>query len=166
MSAPTDRIAIIGAGESALVGDLVAAGYCNVHAVDISDVALDRLRLALGEQASAVSFVPADARSISFAQPVDVWHDRATLHFLTAEADRVAYANRAAAAVRPGGHVILAEFAPDGPPECSDLPVHRDDSSSVAALFVDFTLVESFERTHRTPWAAEQRFLHSVLQRR
>lgn len=166
MSAPTDRVAIIGAGESALVGALVAAGSCDVHAVDISDTALDRLRRSVGERAAAVSFVRADARSISFEQPVEVWHDRAMLHFLTADADRAAYARSAAAAVRPGGHLILAEFAPDGPPQCSGLPVHRDDASSLAALFGDFALVESFERTHRTPWGAEQRFLHALLERR
>ena len=166
VSAPTDRVAIIGAGESPLVGTLAAAGYRDVLAVDISDTALDRLRLALGDHAAAVTFLPADARSISFERSVGVWHDRATLHFLTADADRAAYARRASAAVRRGGHLILAEFAPDGPPQCSGLPVHRDDPASLAALFTDFTLVESFERTHHTPWAAEQRFSHSVLQRR
>ncbi|CAN5850857.1 class I SAM-dependent methyltransferase [soil metagenome] len=166
VSARTERIAVIGAGASPLVGTLVDVGYGDVHAVDISDMALDRLRAALGRGAAAVTFVRADARALTFRRPVDVWHDRATLHFLTDHDDRLAYAASAAVAVRPGGHLVLAGFAPDGPTHCSGLPVHRGDAPSLATLFAEFTLRESFERTHRTPRGAAQRFLHAVLERR
>jgi SAM-dependent methyltransferase len=167
VSTPADRVAIIGAGTSALLMDLVDAGYRTLYAVDISDVALDQLRSALGERAETTTFVHADVRSVSFVRPVDVWHDRATLHFLTERADQAAYARQAAAAIRPGGHLVLAVFAPDGPRRCSGLPVERHDESSLAALFHDgFTLVEAFERVHLTPGGTEQRFPPALFARR
>ncbi|MBZ4171019.1 hypothetical protein JYG45_24285, partial [Escherichia fergusonii] len=74
----------------------------------------------------------------------DVWHDRAAFHFLTAPEERAAYVERLRAALRPGGHVIIATFAPDGPEKCSGLPVQRHDSASRAAeLGPDFALIET-----------------------
>lgn len=167
MSVPTDVVAIIGAGDSALVRDLVGAGYQHLVAVDLSHAALGRLRTALAGAAATVTFVHADVRLVSLPRAVDVWHDRATLHFLTDPDDRAEYAARAAATVRPGGHLVLAEFAPGGPQHCSGLPVGRDDPSSLAALFDDgFTLLESFQRVHVTPSGADQLFLHALLRRR
>lgn len=167
MSAPSDRVAIIGAGQSALFRDLAAAGYRELYAVDISHVALGRLRASLGAAAEAVTFVEADARTIDFERPIDVWHDRATLHFLTNDADRAAYARCASTAVRPGGHVVLAVFAAGAPDHCSGLPVERHSPSSLVGLFGDsFTFVEVFKRVHVTPSGADQPFLHALLQRR
>jgi len=166
VSVPTDLVAIIGAGQSALVAHLIDGGYRQLVAVDISGIALECLRASLAVT-DAVTFVQADVRSVTFERSVDVWHDRATLHFLTDPADRIAYARRAAAAVRPGGYLVLAEFAPDGPSQCSGLRVERHDALSLAALFGDaFTVVDTFERGHITPSGAEQRFLHALLQRR
>jgi SAM-dependent methyltransferase len=166
VSAPADHVAIIGAGTSALVGDLVAAGYRHVYAVDISDVALGQLRASIGDGGGAITYIRADMRTVTFDEPVDVWHDRAALHFLTERADQAAYGARAAAAVRPGGHAVLAVFSSVGPEQCSGLPVTRHSPSSLAELMGDsFTLLESFEQDHRTPSGANQRFVHALLER-
>jgi SAM-dependent methyltransferase len=166
VSTPSDPIAVVGAGHATLVVELVPAGYRDVHAVDVSPTALDGLRELLADRAHAVTFHVADVRDVTFDEPLAVWHDRATLHFLTAPADRAAYVRRAADAVRPGGHLVLATFGPGGPPRCSGLPVSRHDAASLAALFAPaFDLVESFEAVHRTPWGADQQFLHALLRR-
>lgn len=81
----------MGAGASALVLDLVQHGYRSIDAVDLSAAALAQLRSRLGEGASAVRFVCADVREVCFDGPIDLWHDRATFHFLTTAADRAAY---------------------------------------------------------------------------
>ena len=59
------------------------------------------------------------------AHAFDVWHDRAVFHFLTSTEDRNAYVAQVLHSVKPGGHVILATFADDGPLQCSGLPVMR-----------------------------------------
>jgi hypothetical protein len=47
--------------------------------------------------------------------------------------DHDAYVIRLKKAVRPGGHVIIATFAPDGPESCNGLPIVRYDPESLAS---------------------------------
>jgi SAM-dependent methyltransferase len=167
VSALSDRIAVVGAGASTLVGDLVRDGYQHIEAIDISGAALDQLREQLGNGASRVVMRACDVRYLTFAEPVDVWHDRAVFHFLTDVEDQVAYATRAAGAVRPSGHLLIATFALEGPEQCSGLPVQRHDAASLVAVFGEyFELVESFDDVHVTPSGADQPFVHATFLRR
>lgn len=161
---PTSRVAIIGAGVSALVPDLVRRGYHSLDAVDFAQAALDQLAGLLGEDAEKVRFVCADVREVGFDGPIDVWHDRATFHFLTTPVDQAAYLQRVRDAVRPGGHVVLATFSERGPTHCSGLPVARHSAATLTGLFGDsFELIDTFERDHTTPWGAPQAFTHALL---
>ncbi len=161
----------MGAGASPLVGDLLTAGY-EVIAVDIAQAALDALGATLSEPArrlaaARLTTVLADVRELRLGDAVDVWHDRAVFHFFVEPADRAAYAAAATHAVRLGGHLVMATFAPDGPTMCSGLPVMRHDAASLGETFGPaFVLVDSAEADHVTPSGAIQRFTHAVLQRR
>lgn len=167
VTAPSDPIAVVGAGSSTLVRELVADGYSAITAIDIAPTALDQLRTSLGASASAVHFLQGDVRSVQLAHPVMLWHDRALFHFLTDEADQNAYAANAAKSVSSGGYLVMAEFAPDGPTSCSGLEVVRHSSTALQSIFADgFGLVESFEQDHLTPSGGVQRFLHTVMIRR
>ena len=158
---------IVGAGSSTLVGELVASGYTAIMAIDIAQAALDQLRISLGNSAASVQMLRADARCVRLPHTVKLWHDRATFHFLTDAVDQKAYAATAALSVSPGGYLVLAEFAPDGPESCSGLTVARHSLASLQSLFGDtFELTESFEQDHITPSGAVQRFLHVVMVRR
>lgn len=167
-AATGDHIAVVGAGASTLVQELVTKGYTNIEAIDISSQALGRLREALGDAGSgAVTLRQADVRSVEFEELLDLWHDRATFHFLIDPDDRRRYAEQAAKAVRSGGHLVMATFGPEGPEMCSGLPVQRNSSAELATTFGPaFELVDAFERVHHTPSAASQQFLHAVLRRR
>ena len=166
VSVPADRVALIGVGASSLVLDLVAGGYGSIDAVDLSSAALDQLKLRLGAAANAVRFVAADAREVRFDAKVDLWHDRATLHFLHDPLDQAQYVARASEAVRFGGHLIVATFGADGPEQCSGLPVTRHTSESLNALFADgFDLVDSLDVAHTTPWGSTQAFTYAVFHR-
>jgi 2-polyprenyl-3-methyl-5-hydroxy-6-metoxy-1,4-benzoquinol methylase len=164
VTVPSDRVAIVGAGMSQLVVDLVRDGYQDIEAIDISQAALDGLEAIVGPGTVVCRCV--DVRTVEFAQPVSVWHDRAVFHFLTDSADQAAYAARAAAAVCPGGHLLVATFALDGPEQCSGLPVQRHDEASLTAVFgASFELIEASRHTHLTPWGAQQRFIHTTFRR-
>ena len=98
---------------------------------------------------------------------VDVWHDRATFHFLTDLADQQRYVELVNDSVAAHGHVVLATFGVDGPEQCSGLPVARHSAESLAALFGDhFELVESCLCDHATPWGVPQSFTHALLARK
>jgi SAM-dependent methyltransferase len=157
----------MGAGASALVMDLVQRGYRSIDAVDLSQAALDQLRRRLGSDADTIRCHCADVREVHFDGPVDVWHDRATFHFLTTPDDRAAYVQRVLEAVPSGGHVVLATFSEAGPEQCSGLPVARCSGTGLCELFGEsFELVDSFESEHTTPWGAPQAFTHVLLRRR
>jgi hypothetical protein len=99
-------------------------------------------------------------------QAYDLWHDRAAFHFLTEEHDRSAYVARLTKAVKPGGHAIIATFAPDGPERCSGLPIMRYNAKSLGlTLGGAFERLETRREEHVTPWGAEQRFQFSLFRR-
>jgi hypothetical protein len=129
----------VGGGASRLVDALLDRGFHHVTILDLSAGALEEA-----------------------PQSYDLWHDRAAFHFLTEAADRDAYAARLKKAVRSGGHIIIATFAPDGPERCSGLPVVRYDPDALArTLGLGFELVESRRHDHVTPEGNTQRFQFS-----
>lgn len=153
----------VGGGASTLTDDLVALGYHNLSVLDLSGEALAVARRRLGEKKSGlVQWIEADVTSAPLPErSFDVWHDRAVFHFLTDEADRCAYVDQVMRAVKPGGHVIVATFAPDGPSECSGLPVVQYDAGSLHSEFGPaFKLVEHDEEAHVTPAGRLQHFIY------
>jgi SAM-dependent methyltransferase len=166
VTVPSDRIALVGVGASSLVIDLVRSGYKSIDAVDLSPSALEQLEQRLGGDAGGVRFVTSDVRDLHFEGHVDLWHDRATLHFLNDPLDQASYAERASEAVRALGYLIVATFSADGPEQCSGLSVTRHTAASLSELFVEsFTLQESFDVRHTTPWGSTQAFTYAVFQR-
>lgn len=164
--AATASILDVGGGDSMLVDHLVARGYSNLTVLDLSGAALRRARERLGARAAAVTWLEADVLSADLPRAgVDVWHDRAVFHFLTRPEDRETYVSQVRRTLRPGGHVIIATFADDGPATCSGLPVERYSPESLSAEFgAGFHLRASSRDTHRTPSGAEQRFVYCWLQ--
>ena len=156
----------VGGGESRLVDALLARGVRCLGVLDISRDALLRAQARLGDRAADVAWIQADVTGMWSWKDVDVWHDRAVFHFLTERADRERYKDRLVEHVKPGGAVIIATFALDGPEKCSGLPVTRYSPETLAAeLGHAFTLVESRPHTHNTPWGATQRFQYSRFTR-
>jgi len=152
----------IGAGESTLVDDLLASGYQNITVLDVSQTALDVTKKRLGLLAERVHWIVADISQMQL-EPLayDVWHDRAVFHFLTSTEQRSVYVRNVATAVRPGGHVIVSTFGPEGPTKCSGLDVMRYDAESLHGEFGShFRLVESSKELHETPFGTTQQFLY------
>jgi 2-polyprenyl-3-methyl-5-hydroxy-6-metoxy-1,4-benzoquinol methylase len=152
----------VGSGASHLIDDLVSQGFSNITALDLSAAALASTKERLGQKASSVSFIVADITRIELPRHAfDVWHDRAVFHFLTEPEQRRAYVNTVVNAVKPGGHIIMATFAEDGPQKCSGLPVQRYAPHELHAEFGSpFELVHSERETHFTPFGTEQNFIY------
>ena len=165
-SAPDFSASIIdvGGGESSLVDDLLARGYKNVTVLDVSQTAIVVSKKRLGTASARVTWLVADISKAELApRAYDVWHDRAVFHFLTAVDERVAYVRQVAHAVKPGGHVIVSTFGPEGPTKCSGLDVVRYDAESLHNEFgVHFNLLDHSEELHRTPSGTVQQFLYCL----
>jgi SAM-dependent methyltransferase len=157
----------VGAGASVLVDDLLQAGYTDVTLLDVSETALEISRQRLGDAAAKVRWMSADVRDAPLPERAyHVWHDRAVFHFLTDQADREAYVAQVQRSVRPGGYVLIATFAKDGPPTCSGLPVVRYSAESLHSKFGnEFRIVTSAREEHHTPAGREQSFLYCLCRR-
>ena len=158
------RIIDVGGGASTLVDGLLEVGYTNVTVLDVSGAALASARTRLGERAAPVQWLEANVLNAAMPEAhFDLWHDRAVFHFLTDEADRAAYVAQVRHAVRPGGHVLVATFAEDGPTSCSGLPVVRYSATELHDAFgALFQLVTSVREQHVTPSGARQSFVYCL----
>lgn len=152
----------VGGGEATLIDDLLDRGYCDLSVLDVSATALRVARDRLGKRARAIDWLCGDVTSFPFARHrYDVWHDRAVFHFLTAASGRAAYVRQVARAVKPGGHVIVATFGPEGPTRCSGLAVMRYGADALRGEFgAGFRLVQHLTEIHQTPAGARQQFTY------
>lgn len=157
----------VGAGASTLVDDLLADGYRHISVLDLSEAALAASRARLGERAAGVDWLVGDITKVELPlHAYDVWHDRAVFHFLTARDEREAYINAVLRAVKPGGHVIVATFAEDGPEKCSGLPVMRYSAEGLHAEFgAPFTLLQQEREAHHTPFGTVQKFIYCLCRK-
>lgn len=158
----TAQIIDVGGGISTLVDDLLANGYQHISVLDISAVALHTTQQRLSARANEITWLEADVTQVQLPyQFYDIWHDRAVFHFLTDPEGRQRYVNTVREAVKPGGHVIVATFANDGPEKCSGLPVARYAPESLHHEFGEgFELVNSTNELHHTPFGTEQKFIY------
>lgn len=163
-AAPDGHAAVIdvGGGTSPLVDGLLAAGYDDLTVLDLAPSAVEQARARLGHAAAA--WLAADVCAAPLAAGrYDVWHDRAVFHFLTDDASRAAYLAQVRRAVRPGGVVLVATFAEDGPTRCSGLEVARYSAAALHGAFgADFTLLRHLREVHTTPWGAPQAFTYCL----
>ncbi len=160
--ARSSSIIDIGGGESTLVDDLLHRGYKNLTVLDVSRTAIEVTKKRLGAASEQVRWLLGDIVEIEL-EPLgyDLWHDRAVFHFLTTPERRLAYVRQVTRAVRPGGHVIVSTFGPEGPTKCSGLEAIRYDAKSLHGEFGGrFRLVESSKELHQTPLGTAQQFLY------
>lgn len=150
----------VGGGASTLVDDLLHRRYSAITVLDLSAAALIAAKTRLGLRSTAVQWIEADiANAMLPVHAYDVWHDRAVFHFLTSPQDRRAYIAAVLRAVKPGGHVIVATFAEDGPTQCSGLPVMRYSAMRLNCMvsLVKLSLCFSMRKKSTKPRSVQSR---------
>jgi len=162
----SSRILDVGGGTSLLVDALLDCGYSDLTVLDLSAAALATSRQRLAERSEAVRWIVADILADALPLPAfDLWHDRAVFHFLVEPADRQRYVSQLQRSLRPGGLLILATFAEDGPERCSGLPVQRHNVDSLRQALADgLELLDQQRVSHHTPGGVEQKFLYTAWQ--
>lgn len=163
-SVRTERIFDIGGGASTLVDTLLRDEYSNVTVLDLSAAALAAAKDRLGAQSNLVRWMEADVLTVELPEhSIDLWHDRAVFHFFTATNERERYIEQVRRSVRPGGHVLVATFAKDGPTRCSGLEVARYAPGALHQEFGrDFRLLSSAREIHVTPAGVTQAFTYCM----
>lgn len=163
---PETCVLDVGGGDSRLVDALASRGLDCLAVLDVSEAALHRAQERLGDLAGAFTWIESDVTAAWSLKPMDIWHDRAAFHFLATAEERARYRTHLLETVKPGGAVIIATFALDGPERCSGLPVARYSAETLASeLGTEFTLVEARRHEHQTPWGATQPFVYARFRR-
>jgi SAM-dependent methyltransferase len=160
--APDAPVIDVGGGASTLVDDLLARGYRDITVLDLSAAAIAQAQARLGEHADRVTWIVGDVTRVELPeQRYEFWHDRAVFHFLTEQEARDRYVSRVRHALKPGGHIVVATFGPDGPERCSGLPVARYSPEGIHEQFGNqFAKIGSDGELHHTPWGSEQEFVY------
>ena len=96
--------------------------------------------------------------------PVDLWIDRAVLHFFTLSKDQDNYFNLLRTKVKSKGFVLFAEYNLQGANSCAGLPVHRYSKEMlIEKLGPGFELIDSFEYTFIAPSGAEKPYIYTLF---
>lgn len=160
----------VGAGATTLVDELLSAGFYNIIVNDISSLALEKLKQRLGGEKDKARWVIDDLtrpRVLQSIGPVDLWHDRAVLHFFNEKEEQQAYFNLLKMLVKPGGFVILAAFHFNGAATCSGLPVYRYDQHLMAEKLGDgFELQQAFDYTYTMPSGHKREYIYTLFERK
>lgn len=156
----------VGGGTSRLVDALLERGHTDVTILDLSTVAVRSAQTRLGGRGRLVHWAEGDVRTWRPGRTFHAWHDRAVLHFLTSAADQTSYRQTLQAVTETGSIAVIATFAPDGPQQCSGLPVARYSADQIADLLgPEWTVTAEARDEHTTPSGVQQPFTWVALRR-
>ncbi|HJX32348.1 MAG TPA: class I SAM-dependent methyltransferase [Thermodesulfobacteriota bacterium] len=156
-----------GAGTSILIEDLIPR-VSKLILNDISIEALNRVRQRLNEGAEKIDWLCIDiAQPIKEPMPeVDIWIDRAVLHFLTNENDIKGYFENLKSILKIGGHAVFAEFSLIGAPKCAGLTLHRYSIDELSTnLGSSFKIVSHFDYTYINPFGDPRPYIYALFKR-
>ena len=160
----TAKIIDVGGGDSKLVDYLLDEGFENVTVLDISAHALAKAKQRLGDRAEKINWVVSDITEFQPDIVFDVWHDRATFHFLTKDEQVAKYLETARNSV--SGFLTIGTFSDNGPEKCSGLQIKQYSEEKLAAeLQNGFDKLRCITEYHTTPFDTTQNFLFCSFKR-
>jgi SAM-dependent methyltransferase len=158
------KIIDVGGGDSKLVDYLLEEGFENITVLDISSKALEKVQKRLGKNATKVNWVVSDIADFEPNTNFDIWHDRATFHFLTTEEQITKYLNIARNAV--SGFLTIGTFSENGPKKCSGLEIKQYNEDQLSSeLKNGFEKIRCISEDHITPFETVQNFLFCSFKR-
>ncbi len=160
----TAKIIDIGGGDSKLVDYLLDEGFENVTVLDISAKSLEKAKNRLGEKANKVNWIVSDITEFEPNMTFDVWHDRATFHFLTTPEQIKKYIKTARKSV--SGFLTIGTFSQNGPEKCSGLEIKQYNEEELTSELKDgFDKIKCVTEDHLTPFETTQNFLFCSFKR-
>lgn len=161
------KIIDVGGGDSYLIDSLLGLGYTNLYLLDISEKAIERAKKRLAEHLDKVTFIVSNNLDFCSNDTFEIWHDRASFHFLTDKNDIQKYKSNVLYSLKTNGTFILATFSEEGPKKCSGLDITQYSVEKMEAIFEeDFELENCFTEDHTTPFDTIQNFIFCKYKKR
>lgn len=160
-----------GAGATSLIEFLLNDGYSNIIVNDIASAALTELKNNLTTHHKVkLQFIVDDLINpieLLSLKNVDLWIDRAVLHFFTEPAQQKVYFDLLKKVLKPNGFVLLAEFNLEGAKKCSGLDVcNYNEEMFQERLGDEFKLLKAFNYTYIQPSGNPREFVYTLFQRK
>jgi SAM-dependent methyltransferase len=158
------KIIDIGGGDSKLVDFLIEEGFENITVLDISAKAIEKAKARLGVKAEKVNWIVSDITEFETNEIFEVWHDRATFHFLTSEEQIQKYMKTARKSV--SGYLTVGTFSENGPKKCSGLDIKQYNEETLTAEMENgFEKIKCVTEDHTTPFETKQNFIFCSFKR-
>jgi len=160
-------IFLSGVGTSNLIEELLNKSV-KLILNDISVEAINRVKKRLADRSIDIIWLCQDIASPinSRISQVDIWIDRAVLHFLTDIDDVRGYFENIKSTLKIGGHIIFAEFSKKGAEKCAGLILHRYSIEELSEkLGSSFKLISHFAYTYINPNGDPRPYIYALYKR-
>lgn len=157
-------IFLAGAGTSILVEELIKKD-CNLILNDISTVALEKLKSRL-ENSSKFDFFQHDLSKLFIKNNIDIWIDRAVLHFLLDEKDIEIYFENLNNNLKINSFVLFAQFKIGGATSCASLEIKQYDLEQLSKrLGENFELVLSEDYDFINSFGNKKEYIYALFRK-
>lgn len=158
------KIFLAGAGTSLLVDELVKKNS-NLILNDISDVALEKLKSRL-QNNTKFDFFKHDLSKRFIKDNIDVWIDRAVLHFLINEEDIKTYFINLNNNLNVGSFVLFAQFRIGASTSCASLNIKQYDTNEFSKrLGKNFKLILDEEYNYTNSSGGQREYIYALYQK-
>jgi cyclopropane fatty-acyl-phospholipid synthase-like methyltransferase len=160
----------VGAGTTTLIDTLLEEGYTNIIANDLSDLALEKLKQRIRKShnynLTCIKDDLTNPQKINKLQNIDLWIDRAVLHFFLTQEEQKSYFSLIQKTVSNNGYVIIAVFSLEGAQKCCGLDLKRYNLEMLQNnLGTHFRLIKTFNHTFINPFGGERPYIYTLFQR-
>ena len=159
----------VGVGATTLIDELVILGYKNIIGTDLSSTAVEKIKQRIGSVGHDVKWIIDDltnSKKLIYLPHIDLWHDRAVLHFFNDRKDQDAYFDLLNELLKPGGFAIIAAFNLKGALKCSGLPIFRYNKEMLEErLGNNYKCIDSFDYTYRMPGGEPRSYVYTLFKR-
>ena len=161
------KIFVSGVGTSGLA-DLLSETDAELVLNDISSAAIEKMQQRYRDKKRKFNWLCQDisAPLPTALNDIDIWVDRAVLHFLTDECAIEGYFKNVHKAIKPGGYALFAEFSKIGAKRCAGLDVKQYDLDDFKKHLAAFELVASDEYTFTNPTGDPRPYLYALFKKK
>lgn len=159
------KIFVPGVGTSGLI-DILSKTDAQLILNDLSSEAIEKAKIKYSDR--DIEWLCQD---ISDELPleindIDIWIDRAVLHFLTKEDNIKGYFDNVKSKLKVGGYVIFAEFSETGAPKCAGLTLHRYSIKEISQrVGSSFKIISHFKYTFTNPFGDPRPYIYALYKR-
>ena len=160
----------VGSGTTLLIDALIDQGYTNIIANDLSEVALTKLKNRIQKKYEfdliCISDDLTNSSKLDKLQNIDLWIDRAVLHFFLKKEEQHAYFKLIHKVMTKNGFVLIAVFSSDGVEKCCGLDLQRYNLEMLQqGSGKAFKLIETFNYTYINPFGDKRPYIYTLFQK-